>query len=143
MMEHVRLNDKGFTLIEFLVATIIITVGLLALLQAVNLSFAHNLTNIFRNQAVMLADERMALEKTKPFDCISTNSNNLPKTGNYSFTSVSLNVKNANAFKNYSITKINTGLTSNTTNVEIDVTWQYKGTRYAHSISSLVSRFQQ
>jgi type IV pilus assembly protein PilV len=130
-MERVHLDNKGFTLLEFLVAIVIIAVGLLALLQSVNLSIAHNLTNIFRNQAVMLADERMTLEKTKPFDCISTTT---------SSTNISLTVKNANTFKNYSVVKIGSSITNNTTNVEIDVIWKYKGTRYIHTISSLVSR---
>ncbi len=132
-MVHSYKNGKGFTLIEFLVALVIITVGLLALLQSVNLSLAENLKTTFRNQAVMLADERMTLEKTKPFDSISTTTN---------WINVNLNAKNS--FKNYSVETIGSSLTltGNTKSIEIDVIWKYKGTRYVHSISSLVSKYQ-
>jgi hypothetical protein len=82
----------------------------------------------------MLADERMALEKTKPFECISTTTKSMP---------VSLFVKDANAFKNYSVVKTGTSISNNTTQVDITVTWAYKGARYQHIISSLASRYQQ
>lgn len=132
MTEHFKKNNKGFTLIEFLVAIVIIMVGLLALLQSVNIAISHNLTTLFRNQAVMLADERMTLEKTKPFDCISTTTIS---------SSMLLNVNNA--FKNYSVVKIGSSMTTNTKSIEIDVVWKHKGTRYIHTISSLVSKSQQ
>ncbi len=124
-------NDNGFTMIEFLVAIVIIAVGLLALLQSVNLSLAENLKTVFRNQAVMLADERMTMEKTKPYDNISTSSG---------WSTIGLNTRNA--FKNYSVEKIGTQLTTNTKSIEINVVWTYKGTRYIHTISSLVSKNQ-
>jgi type IV pilus assembly protein PilV len=130
-MELLRRNSDGFTLVEFLVATVIIMVGLLALLQSVNISLAHNLANILRNQAVMLADDRMAQEKALPFDSIT------PGT---SSSVVNLNAKGA--FKNYSVVRINTDLTANTRKIEINVVWKHKGTRYIHSASSLVSRHQ-
>jgi type IV pilus assembly protein PilV len=130
-MEHIFKNGKGFTLIEFLVALVIISVGLLALLQSVNLSLAENVRTTLRNQAVTLADERMTLEKTKPFDCIST-------TTSKTF----FNVKTRNSFENYSVERIGTKLTDNTKSIEIDVIWKNKGTRYIHTISSLVSKYQ-
>ncbi len=130
-MELSLKGNKGFTLIEFLVAIVIIAVGLLALLQSVNLSLAENLKTIYRNQAVMLADERMTLEKTKPYDNISTTSG---------WTVINLNVRNT--FKNYSVEKIGTQMTTDTKSIEIDVVWTYKGTRYIHTISSLVSKNQ-
>lgn len=139
-MKHSLRNSEGFTLLEFLVAIVIIAVGLLALLQSINLSLAENLKTMFRNQAVMLADERMTVEKTKPFDCISTTNNNLPKEGHFAFTTQTLNVKGASM--NYSITTIGSDLTTNTKNLEIDVTWNYKGKSYSHALSSLISQHQ-
>ena len=128
-MRLARANEKGFTLIEFLVAIVIIAVGLLGLLQTVNFSIDRNMTTLLRDEAVRLADERMMREKSKVFTAISTNT----VTEN-----VAVNV--ANAFKNYSVAKTTSEVTSNTKNIQIDVTWRYKGQNYGHTMSSLVSK---
>jgi type IV pilus assembly protein PilV len=134
-MEHSFKNNNGFTLIEFLVALVIISVGLLALLQSVNLSLAENMKTTFRNQALNLADERMSVEKSKPFDNISSTD-----SGNYNYDMKQMTVNNT--FKNYSVTTIGKNLTSNTKSIEIDVVWKYKGERYVHKTSSMVSKYQ-
>lgn len=127
-------NSRGFTLIEFLVALVILTVGLLGLLQTVNYAIETNMTTQLRDEAVRLADERMSTEKAKVFDAISTNTRQ-------EFVSV----KVVNAFKNYSIVKNTTALTAsgNTRNINIQVSWKHKGARYTHVISSLVSKSVQ
>ena len=68
----VNTNNQGFTLIEFLVAIVILMVGLLGLLQTVNYAIVNNTTNQLRQEALLLADERMNLEKSKKFTAIST-----------------------------------------------------------------------
>jgi type IV pilus assembly protein PilV len=128
-------NKSGFTLIELLVAMFIMTIGLLGLLQSVNVALLHNLSNQLRSEAVLVADEQMALEMTKPFDLISTNSTT-PNT-----RAISRNINNA--FKNYSVTKTGSNASSNTKSVVIAVKWQYKGQPYTHTISSLLSRYNQ
>ncbi len=124
-------NSCGFTLIEFLVALVILTVGLLGLLQTVNYSIETNLTTQLRDEAVRLADERMSSERSKVFDAISTNTRQ-----------EMVSVKVVNAFKNYSVVKTTTSLTAagNTRNINIQVSWRHKDTRYTHVISSLVSK---
>ena len=126
-------NSRGFTLIELLVAIVIMMVGLLGLLQTVNMALMHNLTNQLRNDAVQVADEQMALEMTKPFALISTN------TANIKIIQRNIN----NAFKNYSVTKTGTNVSATTKSVVIAVGWKYKGQSYTHSISSMLSQFNQ
>lgn len=122
-------NENGFTLIEFLVALVILSVGLLGLLQTVNYSIETNMTTQLRDEAVRLADERMSAETSRVFDAISTTTSQQP---------VKVNVMNA--FKNYSVVKSTTAVTANTKNVQIQIVWHYKGTRYNHIITSLVSK---
>lgn len=122
-------NNIGFTLIEFLVAIVILTVGLLGLLQSVNYAISTNMQTQLRDEAVRLADERMATEKSKVFDAISTNQR---------VEKVEVNVMNT--FKNYSVVKNSSSVTSNTKNVQIDIIWKYKNQRYNHVISSLVTK---
>jgi type IV pilus assembly protein PilV len=69
MEQRVLLSDrKGFTLIEMLVAMVIILVALLGLVQAALLSIDSNLRNLSRDEAVRLAEERMNVLKNKSVD---------------------------------------------------------------------------
>lgn len=127
-------NNRGFTLIELLVAMVIMMVGLLGLLQTVNLALMHNLTNQLRNEAILVADEQMALEMTKPFALISTNA-----TANIKVVPRNIAI----ALKNYSVVKTGANVSVNTKSVAITVGWKYKGQAYTHSISSMLSQFNQ
>lgn len=122
-------NRNGFTLIENLVAMFILSVGLLGLLQAVNYSIHYNMDNQLRDDAVRLADERMAVEKARTFDAIPVGA---------SEQAVRLNV--LNTFKNYSVVTTTTQPSYSVKNIEIDVYWSYKGQRRMHVISSVVAR---
>lgn len=129
MSVHVS-TSKGFTLVEFLVAIVILSVGLLGLLQAVNVSIASNTSTSMRNAATMVADEKMTLEMAKPFDAITSTGikrDNVP-------------IKVNSAYRNYSVSKTVTSLSGNTKNVEINVVWKNKGSRYVHSANTLVSK---
>jgi len=124
-------SNRGFTLIELLVAIVILSVGLLALLQTVNVALMHNSTNMFRNEAIQLADEQMALEMSKPFASITTG------TTNIRVISKQVNL----TLKNYSVVKKGTTVSANTAHVTVNVYWKNKGQPYSHTISSMLSKF--
>ena len=137
MVQTVHSDNSGFTLIELLAAMVIMLVGLLGLLQTVNVALLHNMSNQLRNDAILVADEHMSLEMTKPFDLISTVP---PNPGPY--------VKNVvrkiyNADKSYTVTRSGASVTSNTKSVSIVVSWTYKGQSYTQNISSLISKFSK
>jgi len=126
----VNLNDNGFTLIEFLVAILILTVGLLGLLQTVNFALRSNLENQLRQEAIMLGDEQIAMQKVKPFDAISTTQKKI---------AVSRPIYGG--FVNYSVVKNASflGAAQTTKNIDVEVRWKHRGQKYSHSLSSLVS----
>lgn len=125
-------NNKGFTLVEFLAAMVIMMVGLLGLLQTVNYAINHNMSNQLRQEAAMLADDLMNQEKIKTFALIAT-----PVV-----TGVTVPRVVNGAFRNYSVVQTNSDLTLQSKNIDIQVSWRYKNVRFNHSISSLVSRFE-
>ena len=131
MEQPVYFNEKGFTLVEVLVATLIMTVGLFGLLQVINVAIDHNMNNQFRHEAVKLADSQMELLRSRSFYDISTNSAN-PLT---SVVSSRVNY----VFKIYSVIRQGSAITPNTSQVDITVTWGYKKIRYNHRVSSLIT----
>lgn len=128
-------NRAGFTLIEFLVAIVILMVGLLGLLQTVNYALSHNVGNQLRQEAIMLADERMNQEKSMPFALIPTTPAPYEDSG-------TVQRPMNNGFQNYSVVTRNSDLTNQTKNIDVQVIWRYKGSRYVHSMSSLVSEYE-
>lgn len=53
-------NNDGFTLIELMVAIIIVAVGMFGVLETVNVTLQHNLKNELRNEAVKVGEQYMA-----------------------------------------------------------------------------------
>jgi len=124
-------NNRGFTLIEFLVAIVITMVGLLALLQSVNIALNHNLQNQLRNEAVVVADQQMARELAKGFENVSTSNKN---------TNESRQI--LNGFKNFSVVRTGSQY-QNSKEVHYNVNWDYKGVRYTHDTAGIISRANQ
>jgi type IV pilus assembly protein PilV len=58
-------NRPGFTLVEVMMAMLVMTVGLLGLLQSVNVAYEHNLRNRLREQALVVGEEQMNLLRSR------------------------------------------------------------------------------
>jgi len=129
-------SEHGFTLLEFLVALVILMVGMLGLLQTVNFAITQNTTGLLRHEALLVADEVMNREKSKPFTLISSST-----AGKTSLLVEARQVNNV--FKNYSVTKtiIDDGTTDILVkNIEIRVTWNHKKDHFTHSVATIVSK---
>jgi len=122
-------NESGFTLIEFLVAIVILMVGLLGLMQTVNMAIHHNMNSQIRNEATMVADEQISIELAKPFDLVSTSTRN----------TVVLDRPVLSGFRNFSVARTGNTL-SNSKQVNFAVIWRHKGVRNIHETSSIVSK---
>lgn len=66
-------NSRGFTLVELLMAMLILTVGLLGLLQSIEIAFQHDARNKLREEAVLLAEEQLNGMKVLGYDLITSN----------------------------------------------------------------------
>ncbi len=124
-----RDNQQGFSLIEFLVAIVILMVGMLGLLMAVDATHVHNLNNQFRNEAILVGDQEIVLEKSKVFDLISTNTAPHEKLVRREFR---------NAFKNYSVSRQGTSV-GDLKEINVTVSWRHKGVRYTHNVFGMIS----
>lgn len=140
-LRTVSRNNKGFTLVEVMIAMVVMLIGLLGLLHAVTVAVDNNLTNILRDEAVKIAEERMngvLVDKDNtahpglknvPFDLIASD----PEA----FT-VRRDFRNFSA--DYSVQATVAALSAESRSLQVRVTWTYKGKDYQHSITSVVTR---
>jgi type IV pilus assembly protein PilV len=66
-----RSGDAGFTLVEMMMAMLIMTVGLLGLLQSIQVAYRNNARNAVRDQGVLVAYNSMNDFKRRPYQDIS------------------------------------------------------------------------
>lgn len=121
-------NRSGFTLIEVMVSIIIMMVGLLGMLQAINLAMDKNIENQLRQKAIAVAEQQLNNLKGQSFGTIAAGT-----TSNF------VRVATGSAFKNISVQRQITDLAvtdSKTKQVSIRVWWNYRGKPYEHQTAS-------
>jgi len=123
-------NRYGFTLIEVLVALLILMVGMMALLSAATEAISLNLDNLLRDEAVQVADAKMRVVKgnksatfASPFNNISTTSH---ETSKLRAKSLSYTV---------SLSSSSTGGNSNL--LQVLVSWNFKNNTKQHELSTM------
>lgn len=110
-------------------------VGLLGLLQGVNIAVEHNLGSIIRNEAVSVADEQMV----EAMNAASIN-DGVTSTGFAALASSTYAVQRKIRGGNYGFT-INRTVTSKSTKskeVTIRVVWTYKSKTLNHQATALI-----
>lgn len=120
-------SQRGFTLVELMVSILILLVGLLGMLQAVNLALDKNLGNQLRQKGVEVAEQRMNDLRARPFTNLTGSSAGVVK------------VNVGSAFKNMSVqSRVDNlaGTSSRTKQVSVRVWWTYRGRVYEHQTAS-------
>lgn len=123
-------DNSGFTLVELLAAMVIMLVGLLGLLQSVNIAMEYNLKNQMRNEVVRVAQDNMNDMRSRAFDSVSSTTIIVPTS-----------LRNIN--RTYTVTRnvIATG-TDASKRYQVDVTWMYKNVPTTHSVMTVRSRVE-
>jgi type IV pilus assembly protein PilV len=126
--QTVPLNNRGFTLIEVVVAILIMMVGLLGLLATINLAMDMNTRDYMRDEAVRVGEKAMNTTKNSGYASIATGTTT---------QTISSNVRGV--AKNYNVTTTVTQL-PNSRQISIVVDWTYKGQTYFHGVDSVVAQ---
>ncbi len=124
-------NESGFTLVELLVAMVIMLVGLLGLLESVNIAMEHNLKNQMRGEVVQVAEEAMNDMRSRPFDDVAAATMVIPsrlRNINRSYT-----VRRSIEYNNSAPTVVSRKYV-------VNVKWVYKNTSTTYSVASVRSR---
>jgi type IV pilus assembly protein PilV len=126
IVQTVTSNKKGFTLLELMVAIVIMTVGLLGLLATTNLAIETNTRNYLRDEAVRVGERLMSATVNQGYV------NTVPGVTNQN---VPVNFRSAAI--NYAATTTVTQLPSSR-QIDVQLAWTYKNHNYAHSVSSII-----
>ena len=128
------LNKKGMTLIEVMIALVILLLVSLALMQTVTLGINSNVRNLLRDEAVKVADTRMIELMNTPFD-----DGLLAAPGCCPVETVV-----TREFRNFPIdftpTRTIADLGADNKRVDITVAWNWRGNNYTHTISTVMRR---
>jgi type IV pilus assembly protein PilV len=120
-------NNRGFTLLEVVVAMGIMLVGLLGLLATANMAMEFNTRDYLRNEAVKVGERFMNQTKNAGYENIPAGNTN------EAFT---INIRGIS--KTYNVARTVEQLT-NTKHISIVVNWTYKGVSYFHGVDSVVA----
>ena len=114
-------NRSGFTLIEVLVAMVITLVGLLGLLQSINLAMEHNVRNHLREEATRVGEREMNAFRANP-SALALKRITSATVPNKRF----IVTKSSNAF-------------ASSQELEVVVRWSFKNLSTQHRVKSIVT----
>ena len=153
---HVNPN-RGFTLIEALVALVILAITLSGLLAGLLASIDYKLRNLIRDEAKAIALECVENIRNTPYD-------NIPPNGSVSCnaqnpvpvaapcTTVGTRISNGTPeiatrqIRNTSISYTlgwNISSSNNVKQVKINVCWNHQGRNHSHTVTMLIGRESQ
>lgn len=112
------LNNRGVTLIEVMLALVVLLLVFVGLVQTALLSIDNNLRNIYRDEAVAIATERMSELKTMSFDALTA----LAGTGCQTDIKDFRNIKN----KQFTTCARIDALDADTNRIRITVGWDHR-----------------
>ena len=122
-------NESGFTLVELLAAMVIMVIGLLGLLQSVNIATEHNLKNQMRNEVARIAQDNMNAMRSRPFDAVSTATQTL-----------TAKTQLRNIDRDYLVRRKRFNVNDKSAKYQVDVQWKYKNVSTTYSVMTVRSR---
>ena len=129
-METVNQKNRGFTLIEVLVAILILFISMMAVLHALGLSVEHNMKNIIMDEAVRISEQRMNELRNIP---VATLVSSTPSTK----LTISRNFRNTTI--DYTVNWIVENLSADSRAIQVLVQWNWKKIDHQHTVTSIVS----
>jgi prepilin-type N-terminal cleavage/methylation domain-containing protein len=138
-----KINKKGLTLVEMMIALVILLLVFLALMQTALLSINSNITNLFRDEAASIAEQHMIFIRNMPFDSVTDTSSSFVDDPRPTVAGIE-GINDTRDFRSFSITfrpeRQVTDLGIDNKQVDIRVSWDWKGETFTHSINAVLRR---
>lgn len=121
-------NDNGgFTLIEVMIAILIMMVGMIGILQSLNVAMEHNLKNQMRDQGVHVGEKVLNEMRGHEFGFPFTNQTTIP-----------MNIRGIPS--RYTVDRTVTSLGGATEQYDVTVRWTYKGRPFQNRVVTVRSK---
>ncbi len=128
-------SSKGMSLIEVMIAILLLLVVSLALLQTSLLGYQHNMRNSLREEAVRTADQIVGDLRARPYTLALTDP--LLNSG----TTTSTYTRNLRSFQAKFVTATTiTDISAEIKEVAVQVQWNFKGSTYSHTTNVILGR---
>jgi prepilin-type N-terminal cleavage/methylation domain-containing protein len=139
-----RLNNRGTSLIELLMAMTILAIVATALMKSSIIVLQNNVQNEMRDEAVRIAEQRMNEIRSGPGGFDNANGGIDLVQGVVTFPTIFRTIRSAQT--GFTVTKNvveldRVGLIVNTKQVTVTVDWTYRGRPSKHSIVSIIRRY--
>jgi type IV pilus assembly protein PilV len=141
VIQAVLRKNSGFTLIEVMMAILILIIGMLGLLQAINLTMEVNLRNQVREEAVYVGAKVMNEMRGRGFDNISVAST---PTQTCTYPTYQVPSRLRGVSRTYDVTRSSRVLSTVdskpvTKELTVTVAWSYKGVTYQNRVVAPIS----
>jgi prepilin-type N-terminal cleavage/methylation domain-containing protein len=123
-------GNRGFSLIEVLVAVFILFISMMAVLHALGLSVEHNLKNIIMDEAVRISEQRMNELRNMPITSLVSSTVSTQLTISRKFRNTSID---------YTVNWIVENLSADSRTIQVLVQWKWKKIDHQHTATSIVS----
>lgn len=120
-------NSRGFTLVEVLVALVILSIAMLAVLDAMAVAMQHNLQNYCRDEAVRIGEQEMNMVRNLDFGALANDDHEVKRTYK----------KFERTFR---VIRTVSELSGNSRTVQLQVYWIINGLGHSHFATSIISR---
>jgi hypothetical protein len=142
-------NDKGVSLVEVMIALVVLLLIFIGLLQAALLGIDHNMRNLLREEAVSISAQRLEEVRNRPFNNVVSDSGTAVTIAACT-TDPNYPVLEQRNFRNMqrdfgsrmTVTDIlePDGVTINTKQIVILVRWEYKNECYSQTATTVRRR---
>ncbi len=126
-------DNRGMTLIEVMIALMLLAITSLALIQSALVAMNINVTNELRDEAVSVAEQRMNELRNTPFtaaDMLVT-----PPTG--VDENITRSIRSNPTFS-FTINRMISQVNTDNRQVSLTVIWNYKDRQYRHGVSTVM-----
>ena len=126
-----HINKKGFTLIELMVAVVILMISMTAILHSIIQYQRINLENTMRNESMRIVEAQLEQLRSQQFA-------QLVPGGPYTPGSQPVRtIRNVSVA--YTVNWTIESISSNSVAIRVNVTWPYRGITHRHNASTIIS----